>query len=199
MAKDCVFCTRAGQPPRLFETRRLYVMPDKFPLVPGHTLVISKAHLPCFAAAAPKVLQELEETVAYVSRFLRWAYAADVQLWENGVAGQTVFHAHLHLIPAPVDPAPAGLVGHADVRAISGWDAIREYYHRSGSYRYAVLGGGRYLIAGHSPVMAELRRHWQRLLGLRWSGRDWVRSTTPEDVDDVARRWAAWPETGSRQ
>lgn len=189
---ECVFCTRRDQPEALLEGRFVYVMPDKFPLVPGHTLIITRAHLPCYGAAADEVLQELEATVATVHAFLRHAYGGHMQVWENGVAGQTVLHAHLHLLPTRQGLVPPELVAHADVSPAVGWDAVRAHYGRHGCYRYAGFGPERYLIAGHSPVLAVLRSCWQRGLGLRWDGRDWVRTTTPHDVREVHRRWAQW-------
>lgn len=192
MTDACVFCSRRSQPAPLLEGPLLYVMPDKFPLVPGHTLIICKAHLPCYAAAPDEVLEALAEASDIVGSFLREAYRSEVQIWENGVAGQTVFHAHLHLIPVPYAEAPAELAGHPDVSPVDGWEPVRTHYRQHGSYRYAGFGPERYLIHGHSPVMGVLRDLWQRELGLRWGGRDWLRETTPDDVLEVGRRWREW-------
>lgn len=189
---ECVFCTRRDQPAALYEGAHLYIMPDKFPLVPGHTLVISKVHLPCFAAATEAVWQELEAAIATVRAFLEASYGDQVQIWENGVAGQTVLHAHLHLLPAPRGAAPAELIAHADVSPVDGWQPVREHYRRHGSYRYAGFGPARYLIAGRSSALAALRGYWQSELGLRWSGEDWIRDTAPGDVLEVCRRWSLW-------
>src|SRR3990167_7696591 len=97
----CAFCAPDSQPPALLETDSLYVVPDRFPLIPGHMLIVSKAHLPCYAAASSSVLAELEDVASLVRQFLRTAYGAGpgLALWENGVRGQSVFHAHAHLFP----------------------------------------------------------------------------------------------------
>ena len=72
MAPDeCVFCTRRDQPALLFETRSLYVMPDKYPTVPGHVLIITREHLRCYALATQGVLDELEEAAGRVRRVSR--------------------------------------------------------------------------------------------------------------------------------
>ena len=60
MTDDCVFCARRDQPATLFETPSLYVMPDKFPLRPGHVLIIPKEHHRCYAATSISVLRELD-------------------------------------------------------------------------------------------------------------------------------------------
>ena len=66
---DCIFCTRRNQPPVLFETKSFYVMPDKFPFLPGHTLIISKEHRSCFGDTSTEVLGELDEAAARVRTF----------------------------------------------------------------------------------------------------------------------------------
>ena len=96
-SQECVFCTRREQPEILFETRSLYVVPDKFPLLPGHVLVISKEHRRCHAEAPAEA--ELEAAAERARAFLQAAYGVPVLTWENGICGQTVYHAHLHVIP----------------------------------------------------------------------------------------------------
>src|SRR5437762_13300968 len=100
---ECLFCSRDGQPAVLDETQSLYLMPDKFPLLPGHTLIIAKAHRRCFGDSLFEEHEELEALTERVRAFLTDAYGGPVWIMENGVSGQTVFHAHLHLIPRSID------------------------------------------------------------------------------------------------
>src|SRR5687767_2123548 len=104
---DCVFCRPGTQPPRLFESASFYVIPDRFPLRPGHLLVISKEHRRCHAAGPVEGEEELEAVAARAEAFLRDAYGCPALAWENGVFGQTVFHAHLHLLPVAAEGVPA--------------------------------------------------------------------------------------------
>ncbi len=60
----CVFCARCYQPQTLFQTPSLCAMPDKYPTVPGHILIISRDPLPCYAAASADALRELERATA---------------------------------------------------------------------------------------------------------------------------------------
>ncbi len=192
IAADCIFCSRQGQPAPLFETPSLYVMPDKFPLAPGHVLVICKTHLPCYGAAAPALLAELDGVIAHLRQFLEETYSGGLLIWENGVSGQSVFHAHLHLIPAAGADPPTGLDDLADVWRIDGWQPVREHYARHGCYRYSEIGGERRLIAGHSQALAILRPYWRQKFGMRWGPKGWVKTTTPDDVLEVGRRWVRW-------
>jgi diadenosine tetraphosphate (Ap4A) HIT family hydrolase len=181
------------------ETGDLYVMPDKFPMTPGHLLVIPKAHVACLAAAPATLLQKVEDAAARMQRFLQDAYAPSVMAWENGVAGQTVHHAHLHLLPMAAQGPPA-VFEDAELVPIDGWEPVRRHFERHGSYRYVAFGNERRLIAGFSPVMARLREFWQQHLPVRWDPErhDWVRLTTPEDVYEVGQRWARWTRSQGR-
>jgi diadenosine tetraphosphate (Ap4A) HIT family hydrolase len=192
-AGDCVFCTRDAQPPLLFETDSLYVMPDKYPLRPGHILAISKAHLPCFGAAPVAVELELDRLTGQVAAFLAASYGEPAFVWENGVAGQSVYHAHLHFIPAPVASEDAAtLEGQDDAMRIRDWQPVREHFARHGAYRYLAFGDHRYLIAGHGRAIALVRSALERATGLRRAPDGvWLKATTPDDVAEVARRWAA--------
>lgn len=190
--EECVFCTRAEQPAVLFETESLYVVPDKFPTRAGHTLVISKAHLPCYAAA-PELLPELEEAKARVKRFLREKYGGALFSLEHGVAGQTVFHAHFHVSAVNRVPVPAEYLAHIDVEAVQGWQPVLERYAERGQYRLIEYEGQRYLIDGHSPSIASGLRWFAALTGMTWQdGRGWLKKTGPSDVRETGRRWKEW-------
>ena len=194
-ANGCVFCTRAENPTPLFETPTLYAMPDKFPLVPGHTLIVSKEHLACYGAADPETLRELDDAAATVRRFLRAAYGLPVVTWENGVSGQSVFHAHLHLIPLPSDAVPPAVAEHAEVAPIRGWDDVRGHYVQHRCYRYLEVAERRHLVPGYSPALGPFTGWLATVTGLEYGSRGWIKNTTPDDVREVRRRWQDWQGT----
>ena len=104
-AAPCIFCEIvAGRAPshRVFEDDQTLAFMDIFPVVPGHTLVITKDH----AENIFEVSADLLRAVAATSK--RIAEVIDRELTPDGLgvfqlngaaAGQTVFHYHLHLIP----------------------------------------------------------------------------------------------------
>jgi diadenosine tetraphosphate (Ap4A) HIT family hydrolase len=167
-------------------------MPDKFPICPGHTLIISKDHLACYGAAMSDLQRELEDAAAQARRFLGEAYGHPLLIWENGVSGQSVHHAHLHLMPMPIESLPADLDTHADVTPIDGWTAVGERYTQDGHYRYLELSGARRLLRGHTPALGHVVRMMSQATGLRYGHRGWIKTTTPDDVAEVARRFRAW-------
>ncbi len=172
-------------------------MPDKYPLCPGHTLVISKNHYACYGAAPVEVERELEEAVSTTRSFLSSAYGRPLLTWENGVSGQTVFHAHLHLMPLPIDGLPAGLDDHPDVSPVRTWEAIRDHYDRHGTYHYLEVDGQQRLVMGHSPALRTIGQFLARATGLSFGRSGWIRTSTPEDVAEVSRRFRSW-RTGAR-
>jgi diadenosine tetraphosphate (Ap4A) HIT family hydrolase len=178
----------------LFESASLYVMPDKFPLLPGHILIISKAHLRCHAELPPEVEAELCDAAARVRRFLREAYGTEALAWENGVFGQTVAHAHLHLLPVSAGRFPWKQEAPSGLHCLGGWDEVRACFARHGGYRYMELAGEARLVVADAEALLAVRQWLVDVTGLRWEGGDWLRATTEEDVREVGRRWVSWRE-----
>jgi diadenosine tetraphosphate (Ap4A) HIT family hydrolase len=188
----CVFCARLDQPAVLFETPSLYAMPDKYPLLPGHTLIISKAHQRCHAELPEEAVAELWAAAESVRRFLREAYGTEALAWENGVFGQTVAHAHLHLVPVRAEALPRAFDETIGFHAAVEWPIVRACFERHGGYRLMELGGERRLIVDHPRALAAVQEWLIAVTGLDWLDGDWVRKTTPEDVHEAERRWLAW-------
>ncbi len=111
--------------------------------------------------------------------------------WENGVAGQTVHHGHLHLIP--VTHVPGMIVAEPDAVLIKGWDEARQRFLQQGSYRYAETASARLLFPGRSQTVSRL---WQELYAewrLLLSGWDKaLRSSSPIAICELERRWRVW-------
>jgi diadenosine tetraphosphate (Ap4A) HIT family hydrolase len=179
----CVFCEPDRQPRALFETARTRVIPDREPLVPGHTLVLSRPHYRCLALADDATLAEVDSSAARVAPFLGDAYGVEPIEWENGISG--------HLIPVRL-PADLHLpVEGPDCEEIDGWEAVRRRFAAEGRYHYLALRGHRYALAGDGPASWDLRRAFAQAAGLRFDGERFVRPTTPADVEELLRRWEA--------
>jgi diadenosine tetraphosphate (Ap4A) HIT family hydrolase len=79
-----------------------YARLDKFPVTPGHLLLIPMRHEPDFLAIHADELAAIWSLVVQAKALLDTQYHPDgynlgVNVGE--VAGQTIAHAHLHLIP----------------------------------------------------------------------------------------------------
>jgi diadenosine tetraphosphate (Ap4A) HIT family hydrolase len=187
----CVFCDLEQTPDELTATANLRLVPDLYPVAPGHLLVITKRHLPCYGAADAGILAELEQLSGQARDFIREVYGIDPVIWENGVSGQTVFHAHLHLIPVHLEGLIDTLAADPASHEIQSWAVVVERYLGHGGYHYAALGDRRWLLEGDGAMNWEVRRLIAVSAGLRHVDGRWVRPTTEDDVAAVRERWRA--------
>jgi len=75
---------------------------DGFPISPGHTLIIPRHHVASLFNLTTEERQSLWELVATVRTNLIEEFHPDgfnVGLNDGQAAGQTVMHAHIHVIP----------------------------------------------------------------------------------------------------
>lgn len=106
---DCLFCgIVAGRVPAdlVAGTDTVVAFRDINPQAPLHVLVVPRAHhrdVAALAAAAPEVLADVVTTGARVAAEAAGTAGPDFRLvFNTGTsAGQTVFHAHGHVLAAP--------------------------------------------------------------------------------------------------
>ena len=96
---DCPFCRPMD---RMLENSLAYVIEDKFPVNPGHLLIIPKRHVADFflttAAERSALLALLDEARHHLDgQYAPAGYNVGINI--GAVAGQTIPHVHLHLIP----------------------------------------------------------------------------------------------------
>ena len=131
----CTFCREAAVAPGvLTETTHFTVVCDRSPLHPGHLLLLSRAHLACYAALPRGLRAEFTALKARVSAFLSATYGPPVFL-ERGLYGQAMPHAHLHAVPQDQPTSEAPLGGGLGV-SLRGWAGLRRWFERRGPYLY---------------------------------------------------------------
>jgi diadenosine tetraphosphate (Ap4A) HIT family hydrolase len=84
-------------------------VPDAFPVSSGHTLVVPARHVPDFFALSAEEQADVWRLVGEVRVDLDRRFAPDgfnVGLNAGRAAGQTVDHAHIHVIPRFVGDVP---------------------------------------------------------------------------------------------
>jgi diadenosine tetraphosphate (Ap4A) HIT family hydrolase len=107
--KSCVFCDRLTRGNLVAENESAVAFPDAFPLNEGHCLIVPRRHEPNFFsltgdeqaaiwALVPAVRHHIEATA------VPDGYNIGINIGEP--AGQTVAHAHLHLIPRYREDVP---------------------------------------------------------------------------------------------
>lgn len=103
--EDCIFCKIAnGEIPSttIFENEEFKVFFDINPASKGHCLIVPKEHYDNIFDIDKEVAGRLFSLAASVARSLKKQLNCEgMNLVQNNgeIAGQTVFHFHLHLIP----------------------------------------------------------------------------------------------------
>jgi len=99
---DCPFCSRIASDPSLQQGGAVVAIPDGFPLNPGHTLVVPRRHVADLFALSPEEQADVWRLVAIVRERLLAEHRPDgfnIGLNMGEAGGQTVGHAHVHVIP----------------------------------------------------------------------------------------------------
>lgn len=107
MAHDdhCVFCKIIkGEIPsaKVFENEDVLAFLDLGQVTKGHTLVIPKDHQKNVFELQPETAGKLFQTVPKIARAIQNAFDPEgLNLLNNNeeIAGQSVFHYHIHIIP----------------------------------------------------------------------------------------------------
>ena len=102
---DCIFCKiLAGEIPasKVYEDEQVLAFLDISQVTPGHTLVVPKEHhrnlLEMDAASASQLFAKIP---VIAQKVMKATQADGMNIIANceEVAGQTVFHTHVHLVP----------------------------------------------------------------------------------------------------
>lgn len=98
---DCPFCTLPKQ--RILLANDLgVVVRDAFPISPGHTLLIPKRHVGSFFDLSSDEREDLMSLLGTAKANVEAEFKPDgynIGINDGPVAGQTVPHLHIHLIP----------------------------------------------------------------------------------------------------
>ncbi|NLM12208.1 MAG: HIT family protein [Epulopiscium sp.] len=105
MVLDCLFCKIAnGEIPSatIFENSEFRVILDRFPGSKGHLLIIPKEHVENIFEIDPEKGGRLFYLGVQLAKILKKElHLEGLNVVQNNgkIAGQTIFHFHLHLIP----------------------------------------------------------------------------------------------------
>lgn len=98
---DCIFCNPERE--LVFEHELAYVIEDKYPVTQGHHLIIPKRHYSnYFELKSAELLAYnslLQQTKDYLMAKDESIEGFNIGINQGDVAGQTVMHVHVHLIP----------------------------------------------------------------------------------------------------
>lgn len=103
MEKTCPFCLNDGNNRIVIDSGTVIAIRDLYPVTRSHHLIIPKRHVATYFEMTEEEKRD-SDTVLKILRDKILAEDATVQGFNIGincgtVAGQTVMHAHIHLIP----------------------------------------------------------------------------------------------------
>ena len=99
---DCPFCGPEKDAAVFYESDGFLALYNIAPVLPGHVLVIPRAHHTSLLALSPEAFSEFFSTARTVLAIVLKAFGTDAFDWsiqEKPEAGQTLPHLHLHIVP----------------------------------------------------------------------------------------------------
>lgn len=103
---DCPFCQCASSNRMVVEYGSVFAIHDKYPVTEGHHLVVTKRHVADYFAMSYNEKRDAEALLSLLKRQMLEddpsVQGFNVGMNCGAVAGQTVMHAHIHLIPRRV-------------------------------------------------------------------------------------------------
>lgn len=97
--KPCPFC----DPDQIFfETELVLGLWDRYPVSPGHALLIPRRHVADWFEADPATQLALISALPMAREAIEKDHSPDgfnIGINSGEAAGQTIFHLHIHLIP----------------------------------------------------------------------------------------------------
>lgn len=97
----CPFCN-PGPDDIVLQNESAYARFDKYPVSPGHLLIIPRRHIPSIFEATSREIADLWDLVFRAKEYLDQKYYPEgynIGINDGESAGQTVMHLHIHLIP----------------------------------------------------------------------------------------------------
>lgn len=99
---SCPFCRRIGRGDVMNASEHAVAFPDAYPVAAGHTLICPRRHVESVFELGESewtALWSLVRTVQHTATGVRPAAGWNIGVNTGAAAGQTISHAHVHLIP----------------------------------------------------------------------------------------------------
>lgn len=99
---SCPFCSKDVQEMAFYETTDFLAIYNIAPILPGHSMIITRNHITSAMQLSDKQLADLMIFARKTTGFLLAEFSSaafDWSLQDGEAAGQSVPHFHLHIIP----------------------------------------------------------------------------------------------------
>ena len=194
------FCDVDVESRILHETDRFVVVPDISPLVPGHVMILPKAHILCYGAVEAAAHDEFLAIVNATRTILREHYGPSVIL-EHGTSSiddvaDHVTHAHLHIIPAPIDIRDSLLTFNFNTTTVASLSDLTHWAARDEGYIYFESCAGERMVADRLSRIPRLffRSQIAKQIGIPDPLWDWRRHILSDNLRSTLQtlRRASW-------
>lgn len=195
---DCLFCDGPTIQNGLIQVSSSFYhrAVDIGSMAPGHTMLITREHLSCYGAMPEDLDQELDSFTKEIQLKLKLRFS-DPIIIEQGIHGQSVYHAHKHLLPSVAEWYDFSNVLFTDLipkevsitRGVSHQE-IREIFEKEGEYVSIEQQGIISVchVSAYSGKLRAVRDIPARITGNN-SFSDW--RTMTEEAQRKSRDWFA--------
>ncbi len=187
-SEDCPHCDEASlalQHPFLI-TNNFYVVCDIHPLTEGHILIIPKKHISCVGAFTPELFAEFTKLYNQFSQFILKSYGS-VSIFEHGVIGQTVFHAHVHIMPFSGTVEAIVPEGKDKVYPLKNLSELPDIFRKDEKYLFFSVGNKMWIVDTSLGVPRFFRDRFAKALGAPERG-NWKSMHKDKGLMEVAGR-----------
>lgn len=195
--KTCIFCNyNLVKEDVLWKSDNFFVKVGFGILAPGHVMIIPKKHISCFGKLPKQLINEFISLKEEVLNKIKSNFSEPI-IYEHGVYGQTINHAHLHFLPTKNEFYKMGNIKKGlfkDLRStrINDMFQIIDIFEKEGPYFYLEENDKKWVF--HTKGLPEkkytFRKEFARLTGLHglkeWQNMDeeekqrnkgWVKAT----------------------
>ena len=98
---DCIFCNLPADQ-IIAESNLCVAFYDQFPVSKGHVLIIPKRHVADYFELMPEEIAAMQKMLFEMKDVVQALYQPDgfnIGVNVGEMAGQSIFHVHMHLIP----------------------------------------------------------------------------------------------------
>lgn len=196
LSKPCAFCSLDPAANLiLHEGSDFFAMADFAPQAAAHVLIIPRRHFACLAVMPASMDAEFSELKRRFGDFVLDVYG-ELTYWENGIFGQSVPHAHQHVMSVSFDTALYADAGPAfgtpaELRAL--YDAAPRHY-----FTVEHAGVSRYLPPDLEIHRSLLRYGRETMGGLRLLTPEQRREAAQPYLETLLERWQQYSAKTAR-
>ncbi len=99
---SCIFCRLGQEETVIAHFKKCYVIKDRYPVSPGHVLIIPYEHTPNWFTASDEIKLDIIQALSAMKKDLDEEFHPDgynIGMNCGEASGQSIMHLHVHLIP----------------------------------------------------------------------------------------------------